>query len=270
MDFELFKPLKLALRALKLTGMWQDGNQSWSYFILGYILRFIFFELNFITIAMEIAVQQCQEEVVKLLFYIALLTVLEFKGWSFIFNIKNIQRSFRDLMNLLVFSADDRRKSREQIKTKVTAGYKIYKAFLAAAWLNCFIGFIKAVFTHATPLKAWFPFDVEASEVGFWIASVYLTLISIAVSACLITLGMLPAIFMTFAIGLIDELSDRLARVGETQNIEKELIKCVKIHQKIKKFVVDIERNFSTGIFVQGFVSSFLLCSNVFKLSKVR
>lgn len=45
MDAELFKPFKLCFWLFKSAGMWQDGQQSWTYFIFGYLTHFVLIEV---------------------------------------------------------------------------------------------------------------------------------------------------------------------------------------------------------------------------------
>ena len=46
MDADLSTNFNLFFRMLKVLGLWQDGNQSWKYFIYGYLLHFVLVELN--------------------------------------------------------------------------------------------------------------------------------------------------------------------------------------------------------------------------------
>ena len=89
-----------------------------------------------------------------------------------------------------------------------------------------------------------------------------------------VALDMLPVFFMSAANGLLEELSERLSRIGENQqNIQKdlkELLKCIEIHLKIKHFTKATGDMFSTTILIQGLLSSILLCSTAFSLSLVR
>lgn len=82
------------------------------------------------------------------------------------------------------------------------------------------------------------------------------------------TLDMIPVIFMSFATGLIEELSESLLDIGKGNNkmkltmpgkvkMETELNKCVCIHKRIKSYEIEIEGLFSVAIFLQGFVCRF-------------
>jgi hypothetical protein len=111
-------------------------------------------------------------------------------------------------------------------------------------------------------------------------------------SAIAMALGILPAIFMSFAVGLLNELAARLSEIGKIDagtefdgpgnmnkylreriknyKTRKELVKCIEIHQKIKEFVKEIKESFAVAIFIQGLMSSVILCSTVFVITIVR
>lgn len=75
---------------------------------------------------------------------------------------------------------------------------------------------------------------------------------------------------MSFAIGLTDELSARLELIGSGGDSNKELKKCIEIHQDLKNYVKTIQDNFAAAILVQGFLSSIIMCTTVFTMSMVR
>lgn len=268
MDTELFKAFRLLNKILKASGIWQDGNQSWKYFIIGHLFRFIIVEYNLVILSIALETDKF-EDFMKGLLFIASQTVLLIKCWNFLIKIRDIQKCFRNLLELLNFSADDRFKTRSQIKKHVADGYKIYKIFWISAWLSCFLMVSEALATHKLAYNVRMPFDTKTSEIGFWITSAYLAVSTFTLSAMDISLDIMPVIFLTFAIGLIDELSARLQDIEETENKEEEIVKCMEIHKKIKLFVDEIRDNFAIAIFIQGFLSSFILCVCVLVIAQV-
>lgn len=272
MDTELFKPFKVAHKILKITGLWLDGNQTQFYSICGHFYRFIFTEYVLIAMLLSYEGEEIMEETVKIYFFGSLIFILYLKSWNFLLKIKNIQKCFRSLLKLLEFSADDRFKSRSHVKQKVRIGYGIYRIFIITAVANLTIGFIKMSLTHELLFKAWFPFDINANEAVFCMTAMFISLLTISIVAVGITLNMLPVIFLTFAIGLTNELAERLSKIGEDQDklaAERQLIKCIKIHQKLKSYVEEVNGNFSMTIFVQGIVTSSVLCLNAYTMTKV-
>jgi hypothetical protein len=272
MTAELYKPLETMFSLFKFVGMWQDGNQSWTYFILGYLVHFSFIELCLLG---ELICAYHDESLVDLIETLGLtFTYIAemLKCWNFFLKLKIIQKAFETLQELVEFSADERWKNRQHLKSKTSFGFKVYKIFWASAWTTCFASAIVPFTTHTLPYKVWFPFDTQTSFVGFWGASIYLAVSSFVVSAIDISLDTLPVFFMVFAIGLTNELSERLAAIGKIRKKEdtaEEFKKCIEIHWKIKKLVEEVQQIFSSVILVQGFFSSLILCMGTFSMSTV-
>jgi 7tm Odorant receptor len=292
MDVELFKPFKLAFWVFQVTGMWQDGNQTWTYFILGHLVSLVMIELYIGGVLVFAYNAQTIKDVIDAFGIVATQTAEMFKCWNLFYKLKNVKKSLETLNSLLEFSADDRWKSRNHVKSQVAFGLKIYKAFWFTAWTTCISGAFVPFITHKLPYKVWFPFETENNEIGFWVASIFLIVASFYLSALDITLDMLPVIFMTFGVGLINELAERLSEIGKKEEkagsseekpegkselsekeklaITKEFIKCIEIHDKIREFVKEIHGNFSTAILLQGIMSSIILCTSAFTMSTVR
>jgi hypothetical protein len=271
MDAELFEPLNLVMRSLKVTGLWQDGTQSWAYFVLGHISRFIIIECSIVLIVLALDPNNLQEAN-ESAFLAAVMVILAVKSWNFLVKIKNIQKSFRILLGLLEFSYDDRFKDRSHLKVQVAIPLKIFKFFWLTVRVNCVIGLVRAILTRQMPFKAWFLLDPEASEVGFYITLIFMTAIPMAIGIIAMSLNVLPVIFMAFGVGLINELTARLSEIGEflePQVMEKEFVKCIEILSRIRKYIKETGDNFSQAIFVHGFVSSLIICTNVYAITKV-
>jgi hypothetical protein len=280
MEQSLFKPFKLAFTIMKYVGMWHDGKRSWTYTILGHFAIFFFVKSFTIQYFMYVIKAPSWEESIEVSGLAATELAHSFKFWNFYFKLNKILESVDTLTALLTFSADERWKSRDHLMSRIATEIKIHKVFWFTAWTTCFLSCLNPFTLHELPYKAWFPFDTTSSEVNFWLASIYTTIIAFPLSISDITLDMIPVIFLTFAIGLVEELAERLAQIGEEaekaetssnedEKVEKELIKCIEIHNRIKKFVKEIEDNFSLAIFLQGFISSATLCASAFALSTV-
>jgi hypothetical protein len=281
MEQNLFKPFKLAFTIMKYVGMWHDGKRSWTYTILGHFAIFFFVKSLTIQGFMYMLEAPSWEDFIEISGLLATNLALTFKFWNFYFKLNKILESIDTLTALLAFSADESWKSRDHLMSRIATEIKIHKVFWFTAWTTCFLSCLNPFTLHELPYKAWFPFDTTSSEVNFWAASVYVMIIAFPLSISDITLDMIPVIFLTFAIGLVEELAEKLAQIvdevktskassNEDQEIEKKMVKCIEIHMQIKKFVKEIEDNFSLAIFLQGVISSVILCASAFALSTVR
>ncbi|CRK90014.1 CLUMA_CG003740, isoform A [Clunio marinus] len=131
---------------------------------------------------------------------------------------------------------------------------------------------------HELSVRMHFPMlDYKNNDTIFiTIAVLQLTIVLGAIAN--ITLDVFPIYFMCYAIGLIEELGDRLENIGSNHavighqeendgNDLNELLKCVEVHRKIKRLVSEIEEHFSFVIMLQGLMSSLIFCATAFMLS---
>lgn len=277
MDAELYQPFKLCFKVLKTVGMWQDGNQSWTYFFCGYLFHFVIIDWYIVCQFIFLVTIDNLLDFVDALGLTATYVAENFKCYNLFFKLKAILKLYEMLEALLELSADRRFANRDFIKAPVAVSYKVYKMFWFSALVTCFSGAFVPIFSHKLPYKVWFPFDTE-SGFNFWFSSYYLVVNSFFVSAIDMALDILPVIFISFAIGLINELSERLKQIGvfEVESSERtksfqveELVKCIEIHKKILKFVEEIRINFVIAIFAQGLTSSIILCACAFTMTTV-
>lgn len=270
MDEDLYKPFKLCFLLFKTFGMWHDGKQSWSYLILGYLAHFICIEvyvaLQFIYVFKADNLIDSTEALSLAVTDLAML----FKCWNFFHKLKKIIALVDYLEALLKFSYNSNEPGRFLLRSQVKFGYKVFIVFWSTVIMTCITSFFPPFITHQLPYKIWFPFDYENSEVGFWSACALMLLNSPYISTLDLALDILPIIFMTFAIGLLDELAERLEKIGSKgEKPVQELVHCVEVHKKIKVFIRNIEKNFSTTVLMQGVLSSAILCTSAFTMSSV-
>ena len=261
--------------------MYQDGNQTWTYFFAGYRLHILLIYIFFIGELLYISKEA--ETILNFMDVIALSTAFLaaiVKSANFFIKLKNIKKSMDNLDDLLIFCIDKRCKSQDRVKNRADFCFKVYKILWCSAFLTCFTAIFIPIFTPELPYKVWIPFDTKNSSIGFQVASTYLIINGWTVASIDMALNILPVIFISFAIGLIEKLTDRLRSFGKnTINVEntsvqlngqtKELIKCVEIQKQIKLFVNEIQENFSTSILIQGLLSSVILCTSAFMMSMV-
>lgn len=273
MDSELFKPFKLCFAILKFYGMWQDGNQSWIYFAFGYLAHIIgiqvYMMFQFVFAILSENLLDFTEAVTLAITNLAMV----FKCFNFFMKIKNIIKSLEVLKTLLELSVPkDENNKRDLLRSRVNFGYKIFKIFWSTVILTCVVSTIPPFVSHQLPYKIWFPFDTKNSEFGFWAAFAIMSVNSPYVAFVDCALDILPVIFITFAIGLIDELSARIELFGLSDDIESskiELKKCIEIHKSIKSYIAMIQDNFAIATLLQGLLSTVIMCTSAFTMSTV-
>lgn len=285
MEADIFKPLNLIFLVVKKLGLWQDGNQTWKYLVLGLVFHLFFREMYTLGVVIHAFGITNFEELVDTAGLISAMMVGLLRSWNFMSKLKHIKNIIKNLNELIEFSADERYKNRNLVRSQVEFAFKIYKFNWALALITCSIATFATVMTHQLPFKVSLPFDTN-SEVGFWIAAALSVVALYTMSAIDVALNLLPVILISFTVGLMNELSNRLSCIGEKNEVPRsgnvagksdetttygvdELIKCIKIHQKIIELKQEIHQNFSKLVFLQGFMSSVILCAIVYTLSLV-
>ena len=265
MDIELSKPLKFCFFFLKLVGFWQDGKQSWQYFFYG-IAVFLFFLVLFPIILIVNALTSAKfVDKVESVASILISCMVTIKSLIIIFNLKQIITALDLLDKLLKFSENPLKLRRSHIQNNVKKAFTIMKLVWSSGlvtWLN---GLFFIFLNHKMPYLAWFPFDTENSSIGIGVASFYMMLDILIAGSLGVVISILPVIFLSFMIGLIEELTERLSEIKD----KAELIKCIEIHQRIIEFTKEIQKMFSKSIFVQFTFSSMIMCTIVFAMSHV-
>ena len=263
MDTDLSQPFKLCFHTLKALGFWQDGNQTWSYFVFGYLLHFFIYGCYIIGQTLNFShIENLQDwvDIIRMYFIYWTLTA---KCFNFYIKIKKIKKCYKTLECILEETKDFG--SRQHTRKRANQIFKIHKIFWACSGLFCLSALVAVVVSHEMPYKLWFPFDTKTSEIGFWVASLYLVTNTFIASAMCVLFDIYPLVFICFAIGLVDELAERLNEVKTND----ELVKCIKIHIKIKEFVAEILENFAVILFIMALMSSTELCVSAFLLSTV-
>lgn len=265
MEAELFKPLNLCFWVLKVCGMWQDGKQTWKYFFLGYLFRFLVIELFLIGQVLYMADEKIFSELIKTLSFFVLYFTMWTKSVNFLARIQKILKSVENLKELLDFSRRDPPRTRDNIRKRTQLIFNLFRIFLCIVVIATFRNLMMAIITRKMPINVWYPFSTENFDIGFWIGSLYMVAVIYIGSSISVTFEVFPVIFISFAIGLVEELADRLSGVEDND----ELIKCIKIHLKIKEFIKEVQDSFELVLLIQGFTSSTSICLCVFSLSIV-
>ena len=265
MDRELLKPFKLCFGILKAIGLWQDGKQSKLYIFYGYFV--VLFSLILFTIGQLTYVIKTDDFDEKVVTFTSTLayTGIFIKVVNFLFKFKRIIEAFDSLDNLLKDCKDPQQANRDCIRKESRIAYNVLIMFWLSVTLAWAAGNFVLILTYKIPYNLWYPFDIQTSSIGFLTASFYVLLVTLSDGSLVIALDMLPVIFMSLAVGLINELSERLKAVDN----KTEFIKCVVVHIKLKDLTRTIQKLFASVISSQVVFTAVIICTSVFALSKV-
>lgn len=259
------RSIRLSFKILKLFGWWQDGNQSWGYFIYGYSMNFFLIEYLIIAQVVYICSIQNIEQLIAVLGLFLTMIGLFAKSVNFLVKIKKIVQSVADLEDLLQYSENPLTADRIRIKKKARFIFNFFRAYCITALLSVTNENITTLRTHEGTLKFGVNYVDGESNIGFFVFSVCMSLNYYISTTIALVFDLFPVFLMGYAIGLVEELTEVL---GEIKTNE-ELVKCVKIHNKIKKFVKDIQDHYSAVIMLQSLISSVIFCTCSYLLSTV-
>ena len=269
MNVELLKPFNLCFKVLKYLGFWQDGSQSWSYFFIGYFNHFCVFELFIIAQILYLANIKSEnvslEDCVDLLRVFIVYISLGARSFSFIAKIGEITKAVENVKEIAAFDRDSSFVLKGHASRRLKTINKIIKIYWFCGFMATMSSICAGIISHELPVQIWLPFSTKGSEVWFYVTTCLLIVNISFMTTVAAVLDMLPLVFLCFIIGWIEELCDRLREVKTND----ELIECVKIHIKIKKFVKIVHETFAFVILFDGFLSSTMLCICAFLLSTV-
>lgn len=266
MNSELLKPFNLCFKILKFLGLWQDGLQSSAYRIIGYLSHFAMFELCIVgqvlyMINADRTDEKIEDWIDSLRIFIVCISLVA-RSFNFIAKIDKISKAVKAVNQMTIFT-DPLYVLQGHALQRAKIIVKVIKIYWLCAGIFSTFSIIAGIISHQILFKIWLPFDAESCEACYWIETCFLTLNISYVTSAAVALDMLPLAFICFVVGLVEELSDRLAAVTTNE----ELIKCIQFHIEIKEFVKKIHANFAAVILLDGFVSSTVFCVCAFLMS---
>ena len=277
----------IPFKVLKVLGIWQQKSSTWIYRIYGFLLHFLFIDLFALLMVLYLFHFEDFEGLADCLSITFTMLAGILKTCNFMYKLGSILTLVNSLDELIRLSEWKGNKNHTRINKRVEQGKLAYKIFCSMVVTTCTFGAFVPVFNWRERLLAYrmyFPMiDYKNNGYTFIAVGIY-QLGPIFTGPLDITLDMLPVFFMCYAVGLIEELSDRLENIGcqkEDEKLKKEeslqlhakqtslaedlteLHKCIELHLQIKKFIADTENYFATIILVQGVMSSIILCTTV-------
>ena len=281
--------LRFSFKVLKFFGLWQEKNSSWPYRVYGGLVNL--FQVQLFTLFHFFYLFHF-ENVFDLTDCIAFFFTNFgeiFMTINFVIKLQDIKKLVRTLEDLL--SEFKNIKNCDKILKRLKFVRLVFKVFLVSGIVTCTLTGLVPIINmkdHTLTYRMYFPYiDYKNNDTWFIILALY-QMLPVTASVMIITLDCLPVFFMAYAIGMLEELSDRFAAIRVRPTVAqitadptlvkpqnngedlKELLKCIQIHQKIKNFITDVQEIFSFVIFVQGLMSSLIFCTLAFMLSLVR
>jgi len=215
------------------------------------------------------------QELTQLLSFLPTVMALFLKSINFMTKMDEIEELLASMKSFLATWKGNHKR----IKLHVIRGNKGFKAFWYSGLLcNAFAAIVPfvSIREHRLSYVMWTPLDYETHEWWFLLMAAYQCVETLCFCGVTVSYDLIPVFCMCIQTGLIEELSEQLRamevddstseRMAETS---EELRKVIESHKKIKFFARQTQKYFSATIFVQGLMSSVILCTCAFTLSLV-
>lgn len=285
MDRDWLRVFRRPLRYLKFLGI-NYGDVSTKFQVVVLVFKHMFFvDFSLISTLMYFTTFKDLEDFSEAFGMLPTFVGEFLKTINFIFKKRQIELLMKSLQDLIEHDEWIETSKGRKLQRRIAQIDKIFKLFLIGVFLSLTFSSFVPFTSHKVPYKMWLPWDYNQNEIAFWVMAFYQVVIGFIVAPAVIILDTIPAFVMSFVTGLIEELNDRLEQItlnsikkqidGKSSRclIDKfsldELEKCIVIQQKIKSLVKEIGDVFGAILWVQGFMSTLILCTTSFSLTVV-
>lgn len=260
MDFDNLMPFKIPVALIKVFGFWQTKNSSWVYLMYGVFMHICVIDLYIIFQIAYLFVFESFEEFADVMTLLPTILATFFKLLNLYIHISDIQVLFKTIQYLVKGE-----EMSEKFKAELNKVDKIFKAFFAVGSTSCFFAVITPFTQHILPYQMWFPYDYKSNETNFWLSTFFQIFGAFPNCWVAIALDLIPVIFMSYLLAMMEKLCDRLENLKNPE----EIISCVNTHLQILELKAQVESAFSSILLFQALLSCFLLCTVSFVLTTV-
>jgi len=264
-------------KILKFLGFWPDKSSSKVYKLLAFTS--LLFNIEFYTIAIVIPLFWTNNmRELLLLFVFGALSVyilLAVRSLNFVAKINGIQELIAMGSEVVQLTEQKHLKRRLEFFRKLS-NFLMTSSLMGIAFNFTYSiaisGVLQLELPYELPRPLWFPFDYRHNIYVFIALAVYEFLNAFLMSFACVATDLTPIFFLATWIGLLEELAERLSRLGreaESKAQRIELLKCITIHRKIIACVRRTEEIFNRIILLQSAVYVIILCSMLYVLAEV-
>lgn len=278
MVFDIFLPFRVPLKILKVFGIWQTKESSWTYLIYGIVMHLIFVDIYTLLQFGYLFTFETFEDFAVLMSVLPTYIAMLLKSLNFIMHIEEVKVLFDSVEAVL-----EKDPMTDKFKKRVENVDKVFRFFWASAVTTTVLGSLIPIVTRKLAYRMWFPYDYKNNALLFWLSAGLQSFESITYCGLDMVLNMFPAFFMAYIISMLEHLCDRLDGLKkrktlnadgsinqeERKNNSKEFLNCVKYHLRIIEITRSVEKIFSTVLFLQGLMSTLILCTTSYALTIV-
>lgn len=284
---------ELLLKFIEKSGILQNKKASKYSIALAFIVHLIFAECFVLFGVIHLLNVQNVNTFSESIGVIPLFVMTSIKSLHFLYNKNKVEAMLMELKQLIEKDSWIEKQNGAKLKLRIKNVATISTIFIGTGAVGLLGASTIPFLSHKLPVKMWFPYEYENSEMFFWLSALYQIIAGIYI-LMLMLIHLVPMIFITYLTGITEELCDRLkvittketksqtlattskattskADFDSTNRTESitELLKCIEIQQKLKILTVEVADTFGVIIWLQGFMSTFVLCTVSYSLSIV-
>lgn len=270
---EIKKPFRMSFNLLRIFGLWIDGKESRKYRVYG-ISLIILFPISFLimtliqTLKSGYSIEVAESMTFIFTTSIEILRIIDFL--TKINSIKFLHNSIGEMLKQV--------KNVNFVKIRMINCCKIFVLTDLMTFVFVTSGFmVSFLYERKLPYSIALPFEVDDCRIGFWITFSYLLISTCYMGLVYMTLGLLPIFFMSFIVGFMEDLNERLENFGkniekdkiETEMLSTELREIIEMQKSIKKFIGSTSNIFQLTYIIIGLAGHSVFCTTMFVMPLV-
>lgn len=264
MDETLFKPYQFFVKLASAIGLSKRSEKSLRNVILSNLCWMCSVGLNYLGVICNIIKINSISYLVDWMIMFLHLSLYFIKFANLAWQSYPLTEMHAELKELCDFTFDERFKNRHHIKKETKMMMKIVKQYLANSSVILLVTLISIICFKKLTFNI-FSVEHEKNAIAFWIVSLQLVVASFYGNLAITVFNMTPLMLLSYAVGIINELSERLQFICLSDEFDyDEIVKCVQIHQKIKAFVLKIQKHFGMVWLFQILLSNVVICFAAF------
>lgn len=279
MEFVNFLPLRVRIKILKALGLWQTVKSSRFYLIYGILVHIFLFDLFLILEVGFMLTMTTFREFLNLLSVLPTSIAVVVKSIVFLVKFPEVENVLVNIQEILETCP-----MTEKVKKRLKKISKVHNVLLMNALLSNFFVLIGPFNYHDLPFRMWYPFTYDTNLFMFWAGSIYQLFVLLYIGMSDLVFYVFPLMFLVYIFGMLEQLNDKVKALIKPSTLNcngsintekfvensKELIECIKHHQRINEVLGTVQDIFSVIISVGGLQATLIICMVSLLLTEVR
>jgi len=266
MTFDPLSSFHQPLKLLKFCGLQRTKDSTLSYKIIGMCVNFFIVDLSTLLNLANVNNLHGFADFADFMALLPSCIAVCLKSHYIAFNADEIASFVKELEEMMANKTLSDKLQKQLLATK-----RLFNIFMGSMMVACFFISFTPLLKHELNVKLWLPYDPYQSTKLFILTELYQIASGFSFGIVTITIDILEMTFMNYTAVLLEDICEQLAKINESkENRHEQLLRCIEQHQKLKRFVKEIERTFSIVFAIHGIKCSLVLCTTAVCITMVR